>query len=177
MATSNAITLDALKEVLSYDRETGLFSRTFYRTAGASTRPVGTIHASGYLYIHVLGKQYKAHRLAWLLVTGAWPKDQIDHINGIRDDNRWANLRDVDGHMNIQNQHGPRRNNKLGLRGVSRVRGGLRFKAQIRHDGGVVYLGLFDTAERASAAYADAKQKLHHGFVERTTGQIHERSI
>jgi hypothetical protein len=77
----------------------------------------GSKHIKGYLQIMIDGKNHLAHRLAWFYVYGEWPKNQIDHINRIKTDNKIINLRDVD---NSTNQHniGTRSHNSSGTTGV-----------------------------------------------------------
>ena len=87
------ITQEELKELLDYNPETGLFTWNVYNNIKNKTT-AGTFN-DGYIQIKIKQKIYQAHRLAWLYVYGEWPKGQIDHINGIRDDNRIENLRDV----------------------------------------------------------------------------------
>lgn len=81
------LTQEKLKEILHYNPETGEFVKRIDRTR------VEHKVAKGYLGVSVLKTQYRAHRLAWFYMTGEWPPEQIDHINGVRDDNRWENLR------------------------------------------------------------------------------------
>lgn len=97
------VTQDELKERLTYDPETGVFTWKKARK-GNTGRTAGTHDRDGYIVIHLYQRQYRAHRLAWLYVYGEWPRNQIDHINGIRDDNRILNLRDVTPRENSQNQ-------------------------------------------------------------------------
>jgi hypothetical protein len=98
-------------------------------------------------------------RLAWFYTTGAWPKDQIDHIDGNKSNNRFANLREATPSQNTQNQRRAMRTNKLGILGVILARG--KFRAQIWFDGKNKFLGYFATAEAAHAAYLAAKRKFH----------------
>lgn len=154
------LTPGRLKELLHYDPETGLFTwlvdRGAYRCKG---QHAGTPDATGYLMIRVDYVIYKAHRLAWLYMRGEWPKEYVDHINGIRTDNRWSNLREASPAQNTINSR-PRRN-KTGLPGVS-ASSKNRFKAMIRIDGAHVYLGNFSTAEKAHGAFKRAAAS-HHG--------------
>lgn len=98
---SEIINQEKLKELLDYDPETGLFSQ---KTPSRITTKAWTTTGKGYIRIRIYGKQYRAHRLAWLYVNGYWPSNYIDHINGIRSDNRISNLRDVTNRQNHQNR-------------------------------------------------------------------------
>lgn len=160
------ISQQRLLELLDYDLETGAFTRKvstggrYGATVGAEA---GCLNDSGYLLISLQSLQYRAHRLAWLYVTGAWPKFEIDHINGIRSDNRWENLRDVSGSVNLQNKRQAQSNSKTGLLGASWNTRDERFVSRIKVNGKYRSLGGFDSAELAHAAYLAAKRQLHAG--------------
>lgn len=100
-----------------------------------------------------------AHRLAWLVSFGVWPKSQIDHISGAKGDNRISNLREATNAENAQAILKPRSNSRSGLRGVTKSN--CKFRARICVNGSVVEIGRFDTIEQAGAAYLEAKKKLH----------------
>lgn len=149
------ITADRLRSLLSYDPKNGLFvwiSPTCARMkigdlAGCLQQP------GGYWKIYVDGRQYFAHRLAFLYMTGEWPKADVDHINGDRADNRWINLREATRSQNCGNV---RRHcdSRTGFKGVTQARG--KFQAKITLAGRSVYLGVYATAEAAHAAYVNA---------------------
>lgn len=105
------------------------------------------------------GPGHGAHRLAFLLMTGAMPAGDVDHINGNRADNRWCNLRDVSRAVNMQNLRKPRADNTTGFLGVSLSKG--RYQAQIAANGKTHYLGLYDCPKLAHAAYVARKRLLH----------------
>jgi hypothetical protein len=151
--------LTTLREYLRYDPETGVFT---WRKARYGVRvgiAAGSQNKVGYVEIRVNRRLYLAHRLAWFYSYGEWPKQQIDHINGVRSDNRLSNLRDVPQGINLQNERKPRKSNPY--LGVSQK--GTRWVAQIHHAGVHRYLGLFSTPEDAHAAYVEAKRKMHVG--------------
>lgn len=157
------LTQARLKEVLKYSRNTGQF--TWRRTRGPKA-PAGTLagtpHKRGYVALMVDQRLYLAHRLAWLYVHGCWPTDTIDHINGVKNDNRIKNLRDVSMQTNLHNQHAAYKSNKTGLRGVSFEGRSNKWYARIRVASKSVMLGYFATAGEAHAAYIAAKQIHHH---------------
>jgi len=161
MAKTN-LTPEYLHQLFSYDPHDGLLYRKERRN---SQTPIGSIAGylsnNGYICVGIDWKYYKAHRIIWAMTTGAWPKGQIDHINGIRSDNRLCNLRDASKSLNAQNLRRPRKDNRLGLLGVHKQRNS--FIADISIDGKGIYLGSFATPELAHVAYLEAKRKLHPG--------------
>lgn len=160
------LTADRLREVLDYDPATGVFTWREKSAPDSRIRP-GTVAGyvqHGYRLINVDNRQYRAHRMAWLYVHGEWPTDDIDHINGVRDDNRIANLREATRSENLQNQRRARRDNRSGFLGVSA--NGKRWKAEIIEGVRRQHLGTFDTPGEAHEAYLAAKRRLHPFFVE-----------
>ena len=157
------MTSDRLKYFLSYDPNTGEFRRkTVLRGHGKVGQIAGGVDKDGYIQIRVDGKQHRAHRLAWLYVHGEMPEHEIDHINGIRTDNRIDNLRAASDAINAQNVRQARTDNKsTGRLGV--YPNGSKFRAVITVSGKLVHLGQFDSAEEASSAYVAAKRKFHLG--------------
>lgn len=155
---------------VKYDPETGAFTRAIELRCGKNNAVVryragdparGSVGNHRYLQIGVLGRLYLAHRLAFAYMTGRWPAEDIDHINGIRTDNRWANLREASRSINAQNKRAALRNNKTGVLGVSVSLD--KFEARIVAGGEVHRLGRFETIEEASEAYLQAKRRLHVG--------------
>lgn len=146
------LTAERLREVLHYDPDTGVF--TWLVSSGKSS--VGKVagNIQKYRSITIGGSPYKAHRLAWLYTHGHWPQHQIDHINGLKDDNRIANLRDISTCGNLQNRYSISRKNSELPMGVTKS--GNRFSANIR-------IGSFETAEQAQEAYMSAKRLFHFG--------------
>lgn len=155
-----SITQARLKELLEYDPETGVFTRLTTVSQAKAGSAAGSLSA-GYLAVRLDGKLYYCHRLAWLYMTGQWPRQHVDHINGRRTDNRWSNLRDVARRTNQQNMRHAFASNTTGLLGVSKNH--KRFMANIGVPGGTRYLGTFDTPEEAHAAYLAAKRQFHEG--------------
>lgn len=137
----------------------------------------GSPNGDGYLRVRVNGHQFRVHRIVWLLTHGSWPKDQIDHINGVRNDNRPENLRDVDAQGNQRNQH-LRPDNTSGITGVGFERG--FWTARIKIDGRKYRLGRYQTREEALAARQGAAAVLgfhpNHGGTDEAR-KIWSRSI
>ncbi len=154
------LTQERLKELLHYDAMTGEFTWKVYR--GGKAR-VGTIASyddgQGYIRIKIDGTRYKAHRLAFLYMTGEWPKDQVDHIDGCRSNNAFKNLREATERQNSANR---RRSvgSYSGFKGVSFNRKQGNYSAQIKVNGKLIRLGRFNTPEAAHAAYCEAAK--HH---------------
>jgi len=148
-------TQERLKQLLDYDPETGLFSRL----SGWRGKKVGTIDAKGYVRICVDYSIFRAHRLAWIYMTGEIPDDQIDHVNGDRSDNRWANLRSATQSQNQFNRS-VRSENCTGMKGVTLQPNGT-YRAQIFIEGKLKCLGRHKTADEAKAAYNAAAMIIH----------------
>lgn len=153
--------VDQLKELLDYSPDTGEFRWKVSRGAVVSAGDLaGNTQTGGYSQIKCRGHMYMAHRLAWLFTYGNWPKHHIDHKNGIRKDNRIANLRECSPTENGQNRNLGRKNTS-GFFGVSFYKPTSKWKAQIMLGGVKKHLGYYPTPEQAHQAYLEAKAKLH----------------
>lgn len=150
--------LAALRENFVYDPELGLLlrrTRTQLVNAGCISK------RTGYLQVGFggKGKMWSGHRLIWKLFTGEDPGIlQVDHINRVRHDNRWANLRLVDMSTQMANR-GVMATNSTGMKGVYRnhkFNTSLPYKSSIMRNGVHVFLGYFATATEAQAAYIAA---------------------
>jgi hypothetical protein len=147
------ITQEQLKEYVHYDPETGIFTRGEARHFGRTMR-------NGYIRARISGNDFYAHRLAWLYQYGQWPNGHIDHINGVRKDNRIQNLRVVSPSENSRNAK-RRRNSATRITGVTLMESG-KLKAAICIAYKNIYLGCFDTIFDAACARKSAE--LLHGF-------------
>jgi hypothetical protein len=162
----NLLTQEKIKELLDYNPETGIF---IWKSKTSKYSPIkvgsiaGYLKSSGYRIIEIYNKAFREHRLAWLYVYGVFPSDQIDHINGIRDDNRISNLREATNKENSFNKK-PSKNNTSGYKGVSWNKKNNKWVSQIRVDKKSIYLGLYDSLEDAAIAYQAAAIRYHGDF-------------
>lgn len=107
-----------LKSILHYDPETGILSWKVDRRRVKIGQIAGYL-CLGYVAIGIDGKLYKGHRLAWLYMTGEWPKDEIDHINRTKHDNRWVNLREATKEQNCDNRKGSRLDERVFIQKIN----------------------------------------------------------
>ena len=143
-----------IKQEFIYDPVSGVFIRNG-KVAGYQDK------ASGYIKIMYQRKNYFAHRLAFLYMTGEWPSNHVDHIDLNKSNNSWNNLRDIPQKINNQNVLFPKKKNKLQVLGV-RQRGS-SFTASLSLNKKQIHLGTFKTVAEAHAAYVSAKQNYHIG--------------
>ncbi len=134
-----------------------------WNTCFAGKEAFTTDNGYGYRYGSILNRYYRAHRVIWAMITGAWPPEEIDHVNGIRDDNRIENLRAVTRAENMRNA-AFRSNNTSGAMGVSWHKRYEKWLSRIKVDGKQIHLGSFDDKDEAIAARAAAE--IEYGFHE-----------
>lgn len=161
------LTQATLKELLTYNPETGIFIWRVDRVRVRKGEVAGKLTPWGYVEIGISGQRYQAHRLAFLYMTGAMPKDYVDHINLIRSDNKWSNLRNATNSQNQMNTS-KRANNTSGFKGVSWHKPDGRWRVDIRIEGRKKFLGYFDSPADGYAAYCAAAIR-NHGEYARTT--------
>ena len=183
MANKSILTPDAVRQLLDYDPKTGALTwrertpdafqsgrRTAEHTCAnwnsqfGGKPAFGVVTKNGYMQGTVFGAKYLAHRIIWLLEYGVWPDGDIDHINGVRTDNRLSNLRDVPRSVNSKNAKRSIANTS-GVTGVRWYARKSKWRAEICVDGKSRSLGYYSTIEEAAAARALASHK--HGFTER----------
>lgn len=158
------LTQSRLHELVAYNPETGVFTRKVTTSPRAIAGMVAGRHrADGYSKICVDGKEYYAHRLAWLYVHGVWPQADVDHIDGDPSNNRIDNLRSVTHAQNTLNSR-QRPVGISGLRGVTLHRNTGLWNSRIRLNGRQVSLGYFQDAQEAHKAYLAAVEKQHGEF-------------
>lgn len=123
-------------------------------------KPAGRL-VRGYVVVKISRRTVGAHRIIFALTNHRNANGFIDHVDGDRTNNNQCNLREVDNALNMQNQRAPQKTNKCGFLGVDYHKKSRKFRSAITTNGARVYLGYFDTAEAAHAAYVEAKRKLH----------------
>lgn len=159
------LTQSELQELLNYNSETGIFYWKNNKKGHVKKGDLaGSNHVKGYITIRIGGKDYLAHRLALIISGVEIPIDrQIDHINGNKKDNRLSNLRLASYNQNNQNV-GIRRDNLSGFKGVGFESKRNKWRARIRSNNKIKWLGYFDTPEEAHEAYCREAEKLHGPF-------------
>ena len=162
-----SLTPERVRELIDYDPDTGVFTRKLRRRGPLKPDKVaGSMNPRGYIYITINSTRFIAHRLAWLVIHGEWPLNEIDHINGVASDNRIANLRLATRTQNSQNRR-LHSNNSSGSRGC--FRSGKKWVAQICINKKGYHLGSFDCIKAASAAYQAAARMTHGEFLYQAT--------
>jgi hypothetical protein len=154
------INSERLREVLSYDAETGVFT---WLAGSRMGKPAGTKNADGYIQIKIDGRLFYGHRLAWLYVHGEWPLNEVDHRNCTKSDNRIDNLRDATRTVNSENVQAAHKDSRSGLLGVSWSKDKDLWYSRIRVKGSTRFLGYFNDPNAAHAAYITEKRAAHEG--------------
>lgn len=153
----NKIDCNELKEILEYQPDTGLF---FWKKNGKGikkNRKAGHLSKEGYVDIRIKNYSCPAHRIAWFMMTGSWPDNFIDHINRIRSDNRFINLRQATKSENAQNTKIPS-NNTSGYKGVVWHKPNKNWVAQININKKHIHLGSFKNLQDAVNARIEAEK-------------------
>lgn len=170
------IPIEEAHKRLLYNADTGEFTWKFDVSRNVKSNSVaGCKDRLGYVKIKIMRVQYYAHRIAAAMIFGIGTHDEVDHINGDTSDNRIANLRISTRGENMRNA--PQcKNNTTGHKGVTYHKRDGKYQASVRTDSGRLYLGYFDTAVEAAAAYDAAALKYHNDFFYRN-GCEHEQNI
>jgi hypothetical protein len=167
MTKSKILPIELVRKLVSYDTETGILTwlpreaglfkdgkkikkegRAALWNAAWAGREAGGISNQGYRVLEINGKAFLCHRISWAIFYGEFPRNQIDHINGNRSDNRISNLREVTAEGNAKNRK-VRVDSRSGVSGVSQLPGG-RWRASIAINGKRTHLGVYSTVEAAS---------------------------
>lgn len=158
------LSISRLMELLHYSPDTGHFT-WIKRGCGVTIGRIagGSMGNRGYRRIKIDGRMYLAHRLAWLYMKGSWPKDEIDHINMVRDDNRISNLREATRLQNSRNKK-IRKDNSSGMKGVHFHKSTRKWQVTCGFNSKLIYLGLFDDMELADLVASEFRSKYHVEF-------------
>lgn len=165
--THNDLTAKYVRSILDYNPETGDFFWKFRTDVGKrwnslyAGKKAGCLDHFSHEQISINSKKYLSHRLAYLLMMGEWPDQEMDHINGIPNDNRWENLRNITHSQNMMNSKITSRNTS-GYRGVSWHKGTQRWCANIKIDGKQICLGYFKEKKEAAQKY-EAASSFYYG--------------
>lgn len=160
-ANVSDLTAERLREVLRYCPETGVWTWLVARQRIRVGNAAGSITSGGYRHIVLEKRRYLAHRLAFLYMTGAWPSDEVDHIDLDRGNDRWSNLRNCTRSQNSSNKR-VRSDSITGLKGVSWNIRTNKWLSRIRINGNLKDLGRYDCPAAAHFAYLIAADK-HFG--------------
>ncbi len=152
---------------LQYDPKTGHFTHITKSKHKEAGEIAGYVGSNGYRAIYLNSEIYYAHRLAFLYMTGSFPEDHVDHINHIKTDNSWVNLRDCTQAENNRNSS-IRKDNKSGVKGVCWNPSSKKWFAYISANKTRHKLGLFDSLEDAAKVVAEARKQLHGVFANQT---------
>lgn len=157
------LTIEFLNSRLNYNPESGVFTWKLAKGGKRVGDFAGSINDQGYVVIRINRVIYRAHRLAWIIMTGKAPINELDHIDGNRSNNSWLNLRDVPRLQNKRNQ-GRVISNTSGYNGVMWYKAGEKWHAQITVEGKAIHLGYFENLEDAIKARKEAET--FYGFHE-----------
>jgi len=163
-ASKEKATLEYVRDLFSYDPESGLLTYKKNHHRFKKGTEAGTINANGYKFVSIKFRLYPVTHMAWSLMTGDWPADQIDHIDRNPLNNRWENLRAATV-MQQQGNHGLAKNNTSGFRGVVARKN--RWYARMTVGKRTKHIGCFKTKEEAAAAYDKAARERWGDFYSR----------
>lgn len=168
----NSICAEEARRVFDYNPETGglIWKVTLSKRAVAGSVAGCVKPDSGYRVVRVGGRLLRAHRVIWVWMTGENPAGDIDHINGIRDDNRWSNLREATRSQNLGNRSANKRGSSA-HKGVSYDKARGKWDSRIGYgNGNKIWLGLFDTEDEAALAYNRAAYLLYGEYAKLNVG-------
>ena len=166
------IDVERIKSAVRYEPNTGHIVRVAGRKAGCIAASRNTY---GYVQVKIGPKSYAGHRLAWLLYYGEWPAGTIDHINGVKDDNRIENIRLADKAQQCWNKSAPSHNTS-GVKGVHWRKRYRKWQARIKKHGKRISLGHYLDIAEAAKKYDEAATELF-GVFANINGELHEDVI
>jgi hypothetical protein len=152
------VSVDEIKNSVTYNRETGRINRI---DSGKTLGDTSFLNLN-YITIYVNGIKLRGHTVAWVMEHGKYPDDCIDHINGVKSDNRICNLRSVSQAENMKNKK-KYKNNSTGVSGVYFEKDREKYRAKIGHGKSAIYVGRFSTLDIASKAIEAARKE--HGYL------------
>lgn len=161
------ISHDRMLSLVLYNPETGVFTRLKESGLRKAGSVMGCRTRFGYTSIGIDGVDYRAARLAHFYMTKCWPAFFMDHINGVRWDDRWCNLREATPAQNSANRQGVAAS-KMPLKGVFRDKHRRKWRSSIQVGKKVIHLGAFETPEEAHAAYLREAEKIHGEYARRS---------
>lgn len=156
------ISQEELKRFLDYNPDTGIFTWIVNRTNGVKAGDVAGTPQNGYLTFYLNNTQWKAHRLAFLFMEGRMPHEYIDHINGIKSDNRWCNLREATNAENQRNRSGTGSN--CNLKNVTYIKKRDKYQVSLKVNNKDKFIGYFQDIELADLVAIEAREKFHGPF-------------
>jgi hypothetical protein len=159
--------LSYLRSILNYDPSTGLFTWKESRGSVAKGSLAGSLYNNGYISIMIDGLAYGAHRLAWLYVYGQFPKEEVDHKDGVRHNNCISNLREATSRQNCINSK-VKKTSSSGVKGVSFISG--KWVARIKLGNSNIYIGRYDTIQEAQKAYENKAIEIHGEYARSVNG-------
>lgn len=156
---------EKMKHYLRYCPDTGNFYWLVKRTNNSFANVgdlAGSLDENGYIRLTFDGKKHRAHRLAFVFMGQELP-EQVDHVNGVRSDNRWVNLKESNPLQNAKNAK-RRSNSKTAITGVTFSKKHNKWKARVNHKGETLYLGLFANLDDAIIARENANIKYGYSY-------------
>lgn len=169
--------INEIKDILYYDEFSGVFTWKVDRNNRTRKGMVsGKKNKDGYIEINTMGKIHMAHRLAWEMYHGVKPNNEIDHINGVRDDNRITNLREATRSENNRNKS-VNKSSQSGIKGVTYHKQNGKWSSRIFVNGKIKNIGYFNTKEEAGEAYRKEAIILHGDFYKDSCAEDYERRL
>jgi len=159
----SSVSIEEIKARVRFDSETGKLHRVTASGGSKVGQETGSMSSSGYLGVGICGKAFLCHRIAWLLHYGEWPEFEVDHINGMKTDNRISNLRSATRSENVNNTN-LRSDSTSGYKGVNYSNQHGRYRARIVVKGKRMHVGMYDTPEQAHEALCAARNAYHGKF-------------